>query len=90
MIFSFSLYSQDANMPAKLVYTIKVDGLLNQEQVKRLDNTFKQKIGIFSDDINLESKTIIVKTTEEVSYINLCDILSTEKLKPQNYIVNKE
>jgi hypothetical protein len=89
-VFSFCGYSQDANMPAKLVYTIHVDGLVNQEQATRLDNSFKQKVGILSDDVNFESKTIIVKTTEEVTYINVCDILLTEGVKGQTYVVNKE
>ncbi|MGZ4035900.1 MAG: hypothetical protein ACXVPU_04095 [Bacteroidia bacterium] len=89
-IFNLCGFSQETATPAKLVYTIQVDGLLNQDQVTRLDNIFKRKIGIYSDDINFESKKIIVKTTEEVTYKDVCDILSTEKLKAQNYIVNKE
>ncbi len=89
-MFSLSGYSQNADMPAKLVYTIQVDGLVNHDQVTRLDNSFKQKVGILSDEINFESKTIVVKTTDEVTYLNVCDILSTEGVKGEGYVVRKE
>ncbi len=90
LFFSGFAYSQDPNLPVKLVYTIQVDGLNTNDQITRLDKIFKQKIGIISDEINFESKTIIVRTTEDVSYQIVCDILSTEGLKSQNYVVTKE
>jgi hypothetical protein len=90
LFFSVLSYSQDSNVPTKLVYTIQVDGLTSIDQVNRLDRNFKQKVGILSDEINFESKTIIIKTIEEITYSNVCDILSSEGLKSQNYIVTKE
>jgi membrane-bound ClpP family serine protease len=84
------VHAQNATTPAKLVYIIQVDGLVDAAQVSRLDKSFKQKVGIYSEEINVESKTITVKTTEEITYTYICDILSTEGIKAQNYIINKE
>ena len=90
LFFSVFAYSQATNLPVKLVYTIQVDGLNAADQVTRLDKLFKQKVGIFSDEINFESKTIIIETIEDITYQMVCDILSTEGLKSQNYVVTKE
>ena len=90
ILLSSSGHSQNANTPTTLIYTIQVDGLVDHDQAARLDNSFKKKVGILSDEINFESKTIIVKTTDEVTYLNVCDILSTEKIKGEGYVVNKE
>jgi hypothetical protein len=90
LFFSVFSYSQDSSLPAKLVYTIHVEGLTSIDQVSRLDKDFKQKVGIYSGEINFESKTIIVKTIEDITYQNVSDILLKEGLKSQNYSVTKE
>lgn len=89
-IISLSVFAQEPSANSTLVYTIHVDGLSSAEQATRLDNNFKNKTGILSDEINFETKTIIVKTTEAITYTFVCDVLSSEGIKAQNYILTKE
>lgn len=91
-LFSFSTKSvaQNADQPSTLVYTLTVDGLTSQEQVDHLDKAFKQKVGIISGTVSLQEHKVVVKTTEEITYLYVCDILLTEGIKSQNYIVTKE
>lgn len=90
LILSFIVRGQDPVNTTKLKYTIQVDGLTDVEQSSRLDKTFKQKMGIISAEIDFAAKKVVVVTSDEITYLYVCDILSTEGLKSQNYIVTKE
>jgi len=90
IFIGFYGFSQEANNPSKLKYTIQVDGLTTQEQATALDNALKQKTGILSDEIRLESKTVIVTVIETVSYNDVSDVLLSQGLKAQSYIVTQD
>lgn len=93
-LFIFSVVTvkaqSEVQQPTKLVYTLTVDGLTSQEQADRLDRTFKQKVGIISDVIDLQLHQIIVTTSEEINYHYVCDILESEGIKSQQYVLTKE
>lgn len=88
--FSTKSSAQQIVNPTKLVYTITVEGLVNQEQVDHLEKTFKQKIGIISGEVDLQQHQVIVKTSEEITYRFVCDILDSEGVKAQQYVLTKE
>jgi len=83
-------YSQNLSSEIKLTYTIQVEGLSDRDQATRLENNFKQKTGILSAKVNFESKTLIVTTTKDITYSNICDVLLADHVKAQNYVVKQE